>query len=306
MHRIHEIPTKQYADDVFPNITDVRGIVDYPDNMLSVGYSYQDTTHSPEYYKPIYDIVEDHGTVSWVEFLSCYSRITELLSRIQSHSSFVDKDGMAVALTTTVNLIFGSAVLDPVTGVILNDEVAVLQVLSTTRAHMGYDRWTTSLHPGCLMHLGFIPLLVSIPASPLRGGSISNFVADNYPEPGKRPLSSTTPTIVEHEDGSFYAAIGGSGGSRIFPAVFQVLLNMDWGMDVSAAIEYGRLHDQLFPTMVDTDDTLPAELIDGLIEKGHNISGQWKAQTGRGQMLNICCSGGDRPCRCRHSGGCET
>ncbi|EIW63497.1 gamma-glutamyltranspeptidase [Trametes versicolor FP-101664 SS1] len=196
VHRIHEIPTKQYADDVFPNITD-------------------DTTHSPEYYKPIYDIVEDHGT---------------------SHSSFVDKDGMAVALTTTVNLIFGSAVLDPVTGVILNDEM---------------DDFST---PGMPNAFGLYP-------SPY-----------NYPEPGKRPLSSTTPTIVEHEDGSFYAAIGGSGGSRIFPAVFQVLLNMDWGMDVSAAIEYGRLHDQLFPTMVDTDDTLPAELIDGLIEKGHNIS----------------------------------
>lgn len=43
----------------------------------------------------------------------------------QSHSSIVDKDGMAVAITSTVNLIFGSLVLDPVTGVILNDEVRV-------------------------------------------------------------------------------------------------------------------------------------------------------------------------------------
>ncbi len=96
---------------------------------------------------------------------------------------------------------------------------------------------------------------------------------DNYPEPGKRPLSSTVPTIVENEDGSFYLAIGGSGGSRIFPTVFQVLLNLDWGMDISAAIEYGRVHDQLFPTMVDADDILPAELLDGLRDKGHNITG---------------------------------
>ncbi|KAI0355646.1 gamma-glutamyltranspeptidase [Trametes cingulata] len=197
--RIDEIPTKEYADAVFANITD-------------------DKTHPPEYYHPVYDIVVDHGT---------------------SHSSIVDKDGMAVALTTTVNLVFGSAVLDPVTGVILNDEACM-------------DDFST---PGMPNAFGLYP-------SPY-----------NYPEPGKRPLSSTVPTIMEHADGSFYLAAGGSGGSRIFPAVFQVILNMDWGMDVSAAIEYGRVHDQLFPTMVDADDVLPPALLDGLREKGHNITG---------------------------------
>ncbi|KAI8972210.1 gamma-glutamyltranspeptidase [Trametes punicea] len=194
--RIKEIPTKEYAAEVAANITD-------------------DTTHPPEYYHPTYDIVVDHGT---------------------SHSSILDKDGMAVALTSTVNLVFGSAVLDPVTGVILNDEM---------------DDFST---PGMPNAFGLYP-------SPY-----------NYPEPGKRPLSSTAPTIIEHEDGSFYLAIGGSGGSRIFPAVFQVILNMDWGMDVSAAIEYGRLHDQLFPMIVDADDILPPTLLNGLREKGHNIT----------------------------------
>ncbi|TBU55830.1 gamma-glutamyltranspeptidase [Dichomitus squalens] len=194
--RIYEIPTKEFSDQVFPNITD-------------------DTTHTPEYYHPVYDVVVDHGT---------------------SHSSIVDKNGMAVALTTTVNLIFGSAVMDPVTGVILNDEM---------------DDFST---PGRPNAFGLHP-------SPY-----------NYPEPGKRPLSSTVPTIMEYDDGSFYLAIGGSGGSRIFPAVFQVLLNLDWGMDVSAAIEYGRLQDQLFPTEVDADDTLPPELLAGLRAKGHNVT----------------------------------
>ena len=55
--------------------------------------------------------------------------------------------------------------------------------------------------------------------------------------------------------------------------MFQVLLNLDWGMDVSAAIEYGRVHDQLFPTMVDADDTLPGEVISELQQKGHNVTG---------------------------------
>ncbi|RPD59787.1 gamma-glutamyltranspeptidase [Lentinus tigrinus ALCF2SS1-6] len=196
VERIAEIPTKEYADDIFVNLTD-------------------DRTHSPEYYNPVYDVVIDHGT---------------------SHSSIVDKHGMAVALTTTVNLVFGSAVLDPITGVILNDEM---------------DDFST---PGTPNAFGLYP-------SPY-----------NYPEPGKRPLSSTTPTIIENADGTLYLAIGGSGGSRIFPTVFQVLLNLDWGMDVSAAIEHGRVHDQLFPTMVDADDILPADLLDGLRDKGHNIT----------------------------------
>lgn len=96
---------------------------------------------------------------------------------------------------------------------------------------------------------------------------------DNYPEPGKRPLSSTTPLIIEDADGSFYCALGASGGSRIFPAIFQTLLNLEWGMDVSSAIEYGRMHDQLFPLIVDSDDILPPALLDGLRALGHNISG---------------------------------
>lgn len=94
----------------------------------------------------------------------------------------------------------------------------------------------------------------------------------NYPEPGKRPLSSTVPTIIEHTDGSFYLAIGGSGGSKIFPAVFQVILNLDWGYDASQAIEYGRLHDQLFPSHVEADDIYPGELLADLERRGHNIT----------------------------------
>ena len=80
--------------------------------------------------------------------------------------------------------------------------------------------------------------------------------------------------IMENEDGTFFLAIGGSGGSRIFPAVFQVILNMDWGMDISGAIEYGRLHDQLYPTILDADDTIPTGTLDVLREKGHNVTGK--------------------------------
>lgn len=80
------------------------------------------------------------------------------------------------------------------------------------------------------------------------------------------------PTIIEDSDGELFAAVGGSGGSRIFPAVFQVLLNLDWGMDVSEAIEYGRVHDQLFPTIVDADNVYPSDLLDALRTRGHNVT----------------------------------
>ncbi|KAA1471669.1 gamma-glutamyltranspeptidase [Dentipellis sp. KUC8613] len=194
--RIDELHEKAFSALVFENMTDER-------------------THTPDYYQPIFDVPTDHGT---------------------SHTSVVDKDGMAVALTTTVNLVFGSQVLDPVTGVLFNDEM---------------DDFST---PGTPNAFGLWP-------SPY-----------NYPAAFKRPLSSTTPTIMEHPDGSFYLAIGGSGGSMIFPAVFQTILNLDWGYDASNAVEYGRLHDQLYPLEVQADDIYPGEILADLEGRGHNIT----------------------------------
>ncbi|TRM69777.1 nucleophile aminohydrolase [Schizophyllum amplum] len=193
---IAELSTKAFAEKIFPNMTD-------------------DTTHPPEYYHPIFDMPIDHGT---------------------SHCSIVDEDGMAVALTHTINGLFGSFVIDPETGIIMNNEM---------------DDFAVPGHPN----------LFGLWPSPY-----------NYPEPGKRPLSSTAPTIVEHEDGSFYVAIGGAGGSRIFPSIYQVLLNLEWGMDVSSAIEYGRVHDQLYPLVLDVDDSYDADVIEGLKARGHNVT----------------------------------
>lgn len=97
--------------------------------------------------------------------------------------------------------------------------------------------------------------------------------ADNYPEPGKRPLSSTTPTIIEDADGSFHLAIGASGGSHIFGAVLQVILGLDeWGLDVSQAIEYGRVHDQLYPLTTTVDNRIPENIVEELRERHHNIT----------------------------------
>lgn len=108
------------------------------------------------------------------------------------HLSVVDKDNSAVALTSTVNLIFGSRVMDPATGIILNDQ---------------QDDFSSA---GISNAFGFSP-------------SVANFVA-----PGKRPLSSITDTIIETEDGHLKMVVGASGGSEIITATLNVSVESYW------------------------------------------------------------------------------
>lgn len=102
------------------------------------------------------------------------------------HLSVISKDTSAVALTSTVNLIFGSRVMDRKTGIILNDQ---------------QDDFSS---PGLSNAFGFSP-------------SPYNFIA-----PNKRPLSSITPSIIENENGELMMVVGGSGGSEIITATVNV------------------------------------------------------------------------------------
>ncbi|EST05817.1 Gamma-glutamyltranspeptidase [Kalmanozyma brasiliensis GHG001] len=197
LDRMSDIPTLSEAERLVPNITD-------------------DRTHPLDYYHPKFDIINDHGTM---------------------HLSILDSSGMAIALTSTVNLIFGSRVMDPSTGVILNDEM---------------DDTST---PGVPNAFGLAP-------SPY-----------NYPEPRKRPLSSTCPTIVENEKGDVDLVLGGSGGSRIFSSVLQTMFNFYlWGMDLSQAIEAPRVHHQLLPTQLSVETGYSNKTLAGLLGRGHEVS----------------------------------
>ena len=51
------------------------------------------------------------------------------------------------------------------------------------------------------------------------------------------------------------------------------MLNLDWGMGIGESVEFGRVHDQLYPTMVDVDSTYPGPLVDALRQRGHNVTG---------------------------------
>ncbi|PWN42667.1 gamma-glutamyltranspeptidase [Ceraceosorus guamensis] len=206
------------GDPAFLNSTAVQDVDRIPTTAEAARIKtlITNVTHEElSYYDPLFDIGEDHGT---------------------QHLSTVDSAGQAVALTSTVNIPFGSWVMDPATGVILNDEMD--------------DTSTPN-----------VPNAFGLRPSPF-----------NYPEPGKRPLSSTAPTIVEHSDGSFFLALGGSGGSRIFGSVAQVLLNLDWGYDLSQAIERPRLHHQLLPAVVSAESTISDAILESLKSKGHNVT----------------------------------
>lgn len=152
-----------------------------------------------------------------------------------THLTIVDEEGGVVTLTSTVNGWFGSRVLDTKTGIILNNEM---------------DDFSIPGHPNMF---GLWP-------SPY-----------NHPEPFKRPLSSTAPTIVQR-NGELLAALGGSGGSRIFGSVLQTLLHILDGSDPSLAIEAPRVHDQLFPPLVSFESGFSPRLMREMEERGHNTT----------------------------------
>ncbi|TKC88041.1 gamma-glutamyltransferase [Trinickia terrae] len=129
-----------------------------------------------------------------------------------THFSVVDKWGNAVSNTYTINGYFGSGVVAEGTGVVLNDEM---------------DDF--SAKPGVANMFGVV-------------GSDANAI-----EPGKRPLSSMTPTILT-KDGKVSLVIGTPGGSRIFTSIFQVINNIyDFDMPLPAAVAAMRFHHQLLP-----------------------------------------------------------
>lgn len=135
--------------------------------------------------------------------------------------SVVDGKGMAVALTTTLNTSFGSGVM--VKGVLLNNEM---------------DDFATK------------------PGEPNVFGLVQGEA--NKIEPGKRMLSSMSPTIVEDDKGELFMVVGAQGGPRIITSVWHTLSNViDFGLPVAAAVAAPRFHHQHLPD----DVALEAEAI---------------------------------------------
>ena len=154
-----------------------------------------------------------------------------------THFSIVDAAGNAVSLTYTLNDWFGARVTAAGTGILLNDEM---------------DDF--SAKPGAANMYGLVE------------------GANNAIAPGKRPLSSMSPTIVTH-NGQLSMVLGTPGGSHIPTGVLQVMMGMiDYGMTLSEAINAPRIHAQWLPDVIYYEkDALSADTMAVLSAKGHKL-----------------------------------
>ncbi|KAJ1394133.1 Nucleophile aminohydrolase, N-terminal [Sesbania bispinosa] len=163
-----------------------------------------------------------------------------------SHVSIIDVERNAISMTTTVNEYFGSKILSTSTGIVLNNEM---------------DDFS-------------MPRNVSKDVPP---PAPANFIM-----PGKRPLSSMSPTIAL-KDGKLKAVVGASGGPMIIGATSEVLLNhFVKGMDPFSSVTAPRVYHQLIPNIVNYENwttvsgdhiELPADIREALRSKGHVLEG---------------------------------
>ncbi len=161
---------------------------------------------------------------------------TNFFAKHTTHVSTADDQGNWVALTATINTHFGSKVVIPGTGVVMNNEM---------------DDFSTQ--PGVTNYFGLL-------------GGEANAVA-----PGKRPLSSMTPAIVL-KAGEPILSVGAAGGPTI---INQTLLNIidviDFGRDVQSAISSPKFHHQWQPDVLKVEQGTGAAIIEGLKRRGHTV-----------------------------------
>ena len=152
-----------------------------------------------------------------------------------THFSIIDQEGNRVAATVTVNYPFGSGFMAPGTGIVLNDEM---------------DDF--SAKPGEPNVYGLV-------------GAEANAIA-----PGKRPLSSMSPTFLDGENG--VAVLGTPGGSRIITMVLLGILDYAAGHDPESWVSLGRYHHQYLPDQIQYEPGgLTPEEIQGLEDLGHTL-----------------------------------
>jgi gamma-glutamyltranspeptidase/glutathione hydrolase len=153
-----------------------------------------------------------------------------------THLGVIDKSGNAVSASLTINTQFGSKILVPETGIVLNNEM---------------DDF--AIHPGTPNVFGLI-------------GNEANSL-----QPKKRPLSSMAPTIVLENDKPTLVD-GASGGPRIISATLQTMLNvLDFRMPLKKALEAPRIHHQWIPDELVVETAIPASTRKALEKLGHKV-----------------------------------
>ncbi|EAW19497.1 gamma-glutamyltransferase [Aspergillus fischeri NRRL 181] len=224
-HRLDEAMRFGYGERT--NLGDplfVAGLDEYEENMLK-----QSTIDE------IRRKISDYRTQN----VSAYNPqgIESLNDSGTSHVVAADHTGLAISLVTTINTLFGSQVMVPETGIIMNNEMDDFSV------------------PGKSNSFGYAPSKA------------------NYIRPGKRPLSSITPAIVTRPDGKLFFLAGSAGGSRIITATVQNIIRViDQGLSAAQALAQPRLHDQLIPNQVSFEYTYDNSTVDFMKSRGHNVT----------------------------------
>ncbi len=158
--------------------------------------------------------------------------------RHTTHLTTADADGNWVAITNTVNTTFGSRVVIPGTGVVMNNQMDDFSIA---------------------------------PAAPNAFGLIG--AEANAIEPGKRPLSSMSPTIILDAQGKPRLTCGAAGGPRIINATLQCILRvLDSGMSIGEALAAPRVHHQWSPDRLLMEPTWPQAVVDQVAKRGHMIA----------------------------------
>jgi len=161
-----------------------------------------------------------------------------------THYSIVDEQGNAVAVTYTLNAGYGSGVTVPGAGFLLNDEM---------------DDFAAK--PGTANLFGLVQ-------------GEKNAIA-----PGKRPLSSMTPTIIL-KDAKLFMVLGAPGGAAIISAMLQVIVNViDFRMNVQEAVNFPRIHYQWKPDLVQIERGVSPDTVADLKRMGYHIADSRSAAT---------------------------
>lgn len=151
-----------------------------------------------------------------------------------SHISILAEDGDAVSFTSTVNIYFGAGLTSRQTGVLFN---SVMDDFS----------------------FPYFENYFGLPGSP-----------NNELKPGKRPLSSMTPTIITDRNGDVKMVVGASGGTRITTSIAWVIIKALWfGDNIKEAVDSPRMHHQLLPMLLEYEYGMLQQIVAGLEALGH-------------------------------------
>ena len=216
----------------------------------------------PDYHENPFDRILSAGYLDEMARSIDLARATQLAPLVDkapddstetTQFSILDADGNAITLTITLNGSYGSGVVSEKFGISLNNEM---------------DDFTTR------------------PGEPNAFGLVQGY--GNRVQPGKRPLSSMSPTLIA-KDGKIVMSLGAAGGPRIISSVIQTIYRvLVTGLDIDRAVQFPRVHHQFLPNKLYMDEyKFSPEVVAGLQQRGHETVEQRPGYLGRIKAVRL-------------------